>query len=118
MQTRRKMGEGFEVDNSTETDMTFDEFAKMAFQKQKFYFGDRIPTVSEAEDRHWDEAFNSSSKGYAMYNDLSLFDDECTTWNLDKFTCYESMIHYKDTHEHYPVSLNNYSFTFHASVIY
>lgn len=104
-QTGDSLLEGcYMIDNSPYMKTSNYEFSSMASQKQNYYFGDSTPSIEEAEDRHWGEVGKSSIRSYAMNNDISLFGDDCHVWNLNKFTSYESMIHYKETHENYHVS--------------
>lgn len=90
-------GGGVNLDISKQHDMTQREFKELAQEKLTEYFGNRIPTITEAEDRHWLEICQTT-KLYAMNNPLSLFGDDCHEWNLDRFTSHESLIHYEKTH--------------------
>ena len=102
---------GFNLNVDKYRNMTSAEFAKVAREKHLAYYGDRIPTIAEAEDLHWSELCKSS-KLYAMNNSMSLFGDDCQVWNLDRFTSYESLIHYDETHHKQQVCIFRYIYVF------
>lgn len=98
-------GGGIMIDNSEHNKMSSFDFSAMAHEKQKQFFGDNNPSIAEEEDLHWAELWRES-KIYAMNNPLSLFGDDCQVWNLDRFTSYESLIHYVETYHNYEVCLH------------
>lgn len=102
---------GLNIDSSKAMNMTSSAFSAMARQRHHELFGDRSPTIQEAEDLHWSE-FCKSSKLYAMNNSLSLFGDDCELWNLDRFTSRESLIHYEQSHHQHNVCIFMYFSTY------
>lgn len=49
--------------------------------------------LNELEDAFWASFSSKKPMPYGIDNEISLFPDCCTTWNLNKFTPQESPIH-------------------------
>lgn len=62
-------------------------------------------SVDEIEKLYWDRI--CLQRKYAINNNMSLFGDNTTIWNLDKFTNAESNIHSTQTHHELNVSKMN-----------
>lgn len=104
----KKLSEGgMEISYTKRPKMTFADFVQLA-NSSKQNFGDGPDSIKKAEDMHWSSAC-LSSKMYAMNNNISLFSDEVSIWNLDSFTLRESSIHFENTHHTMPVSFNYFS---------
>lgn len=102
--TKLKHG-GFDLslDPSKPLAMTFGEYAKMSVSNEKKWFG-KNRSLANIEDQHWLKLCKTN-KLYAMNNQISLFGDDVTTWNLDRFTKAESNIHGNQTHHTLDVSM-------------
>lgn len=79
------------------TEMKFSDYEKLAMAAEKSYVG---MSQKQREDAYWQNiskrALNKMPKFvpiYAIDNDISLFPDSYTHWNLNKFTGQESIIH-------------------------
>lgn len=77
--------------------MKFSEYAKNANEAEQFLEG---MTAKEREDEFWANMSKRANTAqpkfipeYAIDNELSLFPDCYTYWNLSKFTGSESIIH-------------------------
>lgn len=74
---------------SDEPEMTYVEFSELAKKTEAKF---ERKTIEQMEDRFW-IGLGDTEALYAMDNEFSLFPDDCTVWNLSKFTQNESLIH-------------------------
>lgn len=93
---------GFEVAPSTETSMTYRDFAQISQQKDEEFSS---LSIEQIEDMVWEKMEDyEMNKSYAINNEISLFGDDTCVWNLDRFTKSESNIHTTKTHHSQKVS--------------
>lgn len=81
----------------TFTKMQFSEYEKRANEAELFAKG---MSIKQREDAYWANLSKRASTekpefvpDYAIDNELSLFTDDYTHWNLNKFTGSDSIIH-------------------------
>lgn len=97
--TTRKLSRGsgvFMLTFQKEKKMTLKEYKRIALNE----ISERNRDYDAVETQFWQHTNESSSQKvlkshtiYAMDNDFSRYPDECTSWNLNKLTNVESIIH-------------------------
>lgn len=69
--------------------MTYAKFSMLAKKAENKFEG---KTIEQMEDLFW-LGLGETEALYGMNNEFSLFPEDCTMWNLGKFTQNESLIH-------------------------
>lgn len=84
-------GVGFELSYNEAKEMTYREFRQAIAKNEQME-----QTTEEREDRAWRKLEEGGKLSlYAMYNQISLFDESSKFMNLNAFTTAESLIHKK-----------------------
>lgn len=52
-----------------------------------------MESVSDYEDTFWASLGNGQHNSYSIDNDISLFDERCEYWNLNRLSSTDSIIH-------------------------
>lgn len=94
---------GFDIGFDKLETMTYANYVKECKEMEAKLCGGQKLTVEQIEDLHWSKLCKVKKK-YAINNDKSLFGEDVSIWNLDKFTSKESTIHSNQTHHRCDVS--------------
>lgn len=90
--------------NDTIIKMTYEDFLKKAKNMEAELLGRGEHSISDIEDITWN-TMCTTEKPYGTENVGTLFADDVTMWNLDRFTIHQSNIHGRQTHHNSIVSL-------------
>lgn len=92
MQTAERLGHGFNLAYDTKKTMKFHELQTMAKEMEVKINLSQL-SASALEDTFWESLPLRNVVPYGIDNPTSLFSAQCKTWNLDRFSSRESLIH-------------------------
>lgn len=89
MQKAETLGKGYNLRYTKQGKVKFQKFEAMA---KKMEAKTKSTDLSALEDEFW-ASLSRNSVQYGIDNEISLFDEECSNWNLGKLSSTDSLIH-------------------------
>lgn len=95
------------LDPAEKSEKSYAEFVEITKQKEiEFYGEDTDVSIETMEDMYW-EKVTEFEGNYAIDNQMTMFPVDVCSWNLDRLTKKDSIIHAAITHHSWKVGFLN-----------